>query len=45
MICDSLYAFNLAHVRTVTNPMDTCTDYNSTDGEALVDLHRVREAR
>ena len=44
MICDALRAFNLDHVRTVTTPMDPNTDYNGTDSEELVDLHRVREA-
>lgn len=44
MICDALRAFNLQHVRTVTTPMDSNTDYNGADSEELVDLHRVREA-
>ena len=44
MICDALRAFNFEHVRAVTTPMDPNTDYNGTDSEELVDLHRVREA-
>ena len=44
MICDALRAFNLQHVRTVTTPMNSNTDYNGADSEELVDLHRVREA-
>ena len=44
IICHALCAFNLEHVRTFTTPMDPNTDYNGTDSEELVDLHRVREA-
>ena len=44
MICYACRAFNLEHVRTVTTLMDPNTDYNGTDSEELVDLHRVREA-
>ena len=44
MICDAFRAFNLEYVRTVTTLMDPNTDYNGTDSEELVDLHRVREA-
>ena len=44
MICDTLRAFNLEHVRTVTTPMDPNTEYKGNDSEELVNQHRVREA-
>ena len=43
MHSDSLRAFNLKHIGTVTTPMNPGTDYTSTDSGKLVGVHRVHE--